>query len=154
MKHIVFVCLGNICRSPLAEAIFKQKLKETGISKQTVFIDSCGTNGFHNGEKADPRTRANAQEHGVDVTSVSRQLTLGDIMDADYVITMANDVYQHVMKFCRNQEQRDKIHLFRKFDPSEPNADVPDPWYNDRFEEVFQIVNTNCNLWLQEILSL
>ncbi|MEC8692814.1 MAG: low molecular weight protein-tyrosine-phosphatase [Bacteroidota bacterium] len=154
MKHIVFVCLGNICRSPLAEAIFKQKLKERGISEQTVFIDSCGTNGFHNGEKADPRTRANAQEHGVDVTSVSRQLTLGDIMDADYVITMANDVYQHVLKFCRNQEQRDKIYLFRKFDPSEPNADVPDPWYNDRFEEVFQIVNTNCDLWLQEILSL
>ena len=153
MKHIVFVCLGNICRSPLAEAILKQKLTEKGISEKKVFVDSCGTNGFHNGEKADPRTRANAQEHGVDVTSISRQLTLGDIMDADYVITMANDVHQHVLNFCRNQEQRDKIHLFRKFDPSEPSADVPDPWYNDRFEDVFQIINENCDEWINHVSS-
>ncbi len=151
MKHIVFVCLGNICRSPLAEAILKQKLKEKGISEQEVFADSCGTNGFHNGEKADPRTRANAQEHGIDVKSISRQLTLGDIMDADHIITMANDVHQHVLKFCRNQEQRDKINLFRKFDSSEPNADVPDPWYNDRFEDVFQIINENCDEWINSL---
>ncbi len=67
---------------------------------------------------------------------------------------MANDVYQHVMKFCRNQEQRDKIHLFRKFDPSEPHADVPDPWYNGRFEEVSKSLIMQLRFMAKEILSL
>ena len=152
MKNVIFVCLGNICRSPLAEALFRHKVNNLGIESQFL-IDSCGTNVFHNGEKADYRTRANAEEHGINVTSISRQLTLGDIMDADYVITMANDVHQHVLNFCRNQEQKDKIRLFRKFDPKEPNSDVPDPWYNDRFEDVFQIINTNCDLWIDKLVS-
>lgn len=149
MKHVVFVCLGNICRSPLAEAIFKAKIKERGIEDQFI-VDSCGTNGFHNGENADPRTRANAQEHGIDVTSISRQLNLGDLMDADLVITMAKDVYQQVLAFCRTEEQRQKVHLFRKFDLEEPNSDVPDPWYNDKFEEVFQIIDKNCEYWINQ----
>lgn len=151
MKRIVFVCLGNICRSPLAEALLNEHIKKAGREAEFV-VDSCGTNGFHNGENADPRTRANAREHGVDVTSISRQLTLGDIMDADYVITMANDVHDQVLRFCRTEEQRQKIHKFRKFDPEAPNTNVPDPWYNDRFEDVFQIVDRNCGLWLQEEL--
>jgi protein-tyrosine phosphatase len=149
VTRIVFVCLGNICRSPLAEAILKDKVKKRGIEKE-FHIDSCGTNGFHNGEKADPRTRANAQEHGIDVTSISRQLNLGDLMDADWVITMAKDVNQQVLAFCRTEEQRQKVHLFRKFDPVEPNSDVPDPWYNDKFEDVFQIIDRNCEYWINQ----
>lgn len=149
MKHVVFVCLGNICRSPLAEALLKEQVNKLG-RKDEFHIDSCGTNGFHNGEKADPRTRANASEHGIDVSSISRQLTRGDIMDADYVITMANDVHEHVLRFCRNEEQRQKIHKFRKFDPDAPDSDVPDPWYNDRFEDVFQIIDRNCAIWLEK----
>lgn len=152
MKHIVFVCLGNICRSPLAEALLKEQIKILGREDE-FYIDSCGTNGFHNGERADPRTRANAAEHGVNVTSISRQLTLGDIMDADFVITMANDVHEHVLRFCRNEDQRAKIHKFRKFDPNAPESDVPDPWYNDRFEDVFHIIDQNCALWLEQELS-
>lgn len=152
MKRIVFVCLGNICRSPLAEALFHEHIKKAGRETE-FFVDSCGTNGFHNGEDADLRTRANAREHGVEVTSISRQLSLGDIMDADYVITMANDVHDQVLRFCRNEEQRRKIHKFRKFDPEAPDADVPDPWYNDRFEDVFQIIDRNCGLWLKELES-
>jgi protein-tyrosine phosphatase len=150
VKRIVFVCLGNICRSPLAEALLKEHVNKAGCEAD-FFIDSCGTNGFHNGEKADPRTRANAHEHGVDVTSISRQLTFGDILDADYVITMANDVHEQVLRFCQNAEQREKIHKFRKFDVLAPDSDVPDPWYNDRFEDVFQIIDQNCALWLQEL---
>jgi len=150
VKHIVFVCLGNICRSPLAEALFKEQVKLNGLEDH-YFIDSCGTNGFHNGEAADPRTRANAAEHGIDVTSISRQLSLGDIMDADFVITMARDVHDQVIRFCRNEEQREKVHLFRMFDPEDPNSDVPDPWYNDKFEEVFQIIERNTQIWLQQV---
>ncbi len=150
MKHIVFVCLGNICRSPLAEALFKEQVKLKGVEDH-YFIDSCGTNGFHNGERADYRTRANAAEHGIEVPSISRQLNLGDLMDADLVITMAKDVHDQVLRFCRTEEQREKVHLFRKFDPTEPNSDVPDPWYNDRFEDVFQIIDANCSLWLQKL---
>ena len=70
MKNIIFVCLGNICRSPLAEALFRHKVNNLGIESKFL-IDSCGTNGFHNGEKADYRTRANAEEHGQETTMFS-----------------------------------------------------------------------------------
>jgi protein-tyrosine phosphatase len=150
MKHVVFVCLGNICRSPLAEALLKNKVKQAEL-EASFFIDSCGTNGFHNGEAADARTRANAAEHHIVVDSISRQLTLGDIMDADYVITMAKEVQDHVLRFCRTDAQRQKVYPFRTFDPGAKDADVPDPWYNNQFEDVFQIIDKNCDLWLDHL---
>ncbi len=128
----------------------QHKVNEAGLQLE-FRIDSCGTNGFHNGEKADARTRANAAEHGIAVPSISRQLNLGDLMDADWVITMAQDVHDQVLRFCRTEEQRKKVHLFRKFDPIAPNSDVPDPWYNDRFEDVFQIIDNNCTFWLKKL---
>jgi protein-tyrosine phosphatase len=147
---VVFVCLGNICRSPLAEALFIHELDKEGLS-HSFTIDSCGTNGFHNGEAADKRTRENASKHGIAVPSISRQLTYGDIQDFDYIITMASDVHFQVLRFCETKEEQLKIHQFRKYDPKAPNANVPDPWYGgeDGFEDVFQIIKENTDYWIQ-----
>ena len=78
MQKIVFVCLGNICRSPLAEALFQHEIEQRGIS-HLFELDSCGTNGLHNGERADARTRKNALAHNIEVPSISRKITANDI---------------------------------------------------------------------------
>lgn len=141
-KRVLFVCLGNICRSPLAEAIFTQEINSQG--RQHEFeVDSCGTNGFHNGEKADPRTRANAKLHGVDVTSISRQLTVGDLQDFDHIITMARDVYNGVLPYAKDAEIKSKLECW----------EVPDPWYGgeDGFEDVFHIIDKKVKLLLEKL---
>ena len=154
MKKILFVCLGNICRSPLAEALFKYKIETLGLTDH-YYIDSCGTNGYHNGEQADERTRRNAESHGIEVDSISRQLTLGDLMDFDVILTMASDVHFQVLNFCRTQAQKDKIHLFRELDPEAPNSNVPDPWYGgeEGFEKVYQIIEQNTMHWVNYLNS-
>ena len=78
MQKIVFVCLGNICRSPLAEALFQNEIEKRGMT-HLFELDSCGTNGLHNGERADARTRKNALAHGIEVPSISRKITANDI---------------------------------------------------------------------------
>ena len=141
-KRVLFVCLGNICRSPLAEAIFTKEINSQG--RQHEFeVDSCGTNGFHNGEKADPRTRANAKLHGVEVTSISRQLTVGDLHDFDHIITMARDVYNGVLPYAKDAEIKSKIECW----------EVPDPWYGgeDGFEDVFHIIDKKVKLLLEKL---
>lgn len=141
-KRVLFVCLGNICRSPLAEAIFTKEINSQG--RQHEFeVDSCGTNGFHNGEKADPRTRANAKLHGVEVTSISRQLTVGDLHDFDHIITMARDVYNGVLPYAKDAEIKSKLECW----------EVPDPWYGgeDGFEDVFHIIDKKVKLLLEKL---
>jgi protein-tyrosine phosphatase len=153
-KRVLFICLGNICRSPLAEALFIHRIKERGL-EHLFEVDSCGTNGFHNGELADERTRKNAQKHDVEVPSISRQLTFGDVLDFDHLITMASDVQFQVQHFCETDEQKNKVQLFRKFDVSAPNSNVPDPWYGgeDGFEDVFHIIKNNIDVWIDHILE-
>ena len=153
-KRVLFICLGNICRSPLAEALFIHRIKERGLEHHFE-VDSCGTNGFHNGEQSDERTRKNAQKHGVAVPSISRQLTYGDVLDFDCLITMASDVHFQVQRFCENDEQRNKVHLFRKFDAAAPDSNVPDPWYggDDGFEDVFHIIRNNIDPWIDHLMN-
>lgn len=141
-KRILFVCLGNICRSPLAEALFTKEISLRGRENEFE-VDSCGTNGFHNGEQADPRTRANALKHGVEVTSISRQLTVGDLHDFDHIITMARDVYNGVLPYANTPALRSKLECW----------EVPDPWYggDEGFEKVFHIIDSKVKNLLEKV---
>ena len=154
MERILFVCLGNICRSPLAEALFQEKLESKGISGDFE-LDSCGTNGLHNGEPADARTRKNAAQHGINVPSISRQITAHDLDYFDHIFTMDESVQRQVQQLCATDGQKQKVKPFRSLDINAPNADVPDPWYGgeEGFERVFRVIDKNCDLWVDYFLQ-
>src|SRR6188768_3287743 len=98
---ILFVCLGNICRSPLAEAIFKHKIKQKGW-EQWVEADSCGTANYHIGDSPDPRTLANAKKNGVVIDHCGRQLSEEDLGDFDYILAMDNSNLNNILRLPRS----------------------------------------------------
>ena len=144
--------MGNICRSPLAEAMFQHEIDCLGKSDQ-FYLDSCGTNGLHDGESADSRTQRNAAKHGVKVPSISRKIKPEDLDYFDLVLTMDKSVHERVLSLCKNEAQREKVVLFRCYDTKNPGADVPDPWYGgeEGFEEVFHIIKENTEIWVNRL---
>jgi protein-tyrosine phosphatase len=145
MIRICFVCLGNICRSPTAEGIFRHMLRERGIDD--VVIDSAGTGGWHVGESPDRRTRAEAARRGIELESRARQFKAGDFDHFDYVLAMDESNVADLASLAPSAEARQKIRLFRSFDPESPrSAGVPDPYYGGAkgFEEVFEICEAAC----------
>ncbi|MCC7297898.1 MAG: low molecular weight phosphotyrosine protein phosphatase [Bacteroidia bacterium] len=148
---VLFVCLGNICRSPLAEALFIKKSKKF---KHTFEVDSAGTSDFHVGELPDPRTIQNALEHNLTLKHRARQFKKEDFIRFDHIITMDKSNLENVLKLAQNQEDKDKVKLLRDFDQSHPGADVPDPWFggDEGFEEVYQIID-HCTQQLFEVLK-
>ena len=150
MKKVLFVCLGNICRSPLAEGLFAEAAAAEGVSHQFE-IDSCGTNGLHDGELPDPRTRKNALSHGLTLSHHSRKIQSADLDYYDWILVMDDANKRNVEALCQEDRQKQKIHKRRQFDPKEPNADVQDPWYGGEagFETVFQVIQQNVHFWLK-----
>jgi len=148
MIKVLFVCLGNICRSPLAEGIFSKLITE---NKLTHFIqcDSAGVASYHVGELADKRTRANAQSHGIDLTHRARAFVRADFLNFDYIIAMDKSNLEHIIKM-RPEKTNAKILLMREFDNNQIGSDVPDPYYGNEndFENVFQILTISCNEFL------
>lgn len=146
---VLFVCLGNICRSPLAEGVFKNMVEESGLANYFE-IDSCGTSAYHVGELADSRMRDVAYSHGVLLTSKARQFIKNDLKDFDYIIPMDRANYNSI----KSDEYESKVFLLREFDVSSTNdKNVPDPYYGgiDGFENVYQIVNRSCAVLLNKI---
>ncbi|MBM74137.1 MAG: phosphotyrosine protein phosphatase [Proteobacteria bacterium] len=140
MPSICFVCLGNICRSPTAEGVFKQLIKTHGLNEQ-FFVDSAGTSAYHVGEAADPRSRAVAQEYGYSLTSRSRQVQKRDFQDFDLIVAMDRSNLKSLNEMSP-ANARATVALCRDFDSSSPpNSDVPDPYYGgeDGFLTVLQI---------------
>jgi protein-tyrosine-phosphatase len=152
---VLFVCLGNICRSPLAEAIFIHLVKQKGVSHQ-FFVDSAGTGNWHVGEKADSRARKVGKKHRVDVRSIARQLCRDDFKKFDYIIVMDKNNRSDLMTLAAKDQTLPHIHLLREFDSGlECGKDVPDPWFGDLedFENVFQISERCCEKLLAHILQ-
>jgi protein-tyrosine phosphatase len=142
---ILFVCLGNICRSPLAEAVMKHKLEMAGLS-QHVTVDSCGTANFHVGEPPDDRTISVAQRNGIAITHIGRELQRKDLDDFDLVLAMDRSIMRHINVLGKGRGKAD-VRLFRTFDNVPDNYEVPDPWYGDDsdFDKVFTIINRTCD---------
>src|ERR1044072_5341879 len=111
VMKILMVCLGNICRSPLAEGILRKKLQDAGIAH--VHVDSAGTNGYHNGENPDPRSIKNAKKNGVDISGlISRKFTVADFDHFDRIYVMDQSNYRDVMALAKNETHTAKVDLF------------------------------------------
>lgn len=142
------VCLGNICRSPLAEGIMKSKLPEN------FFVDSVGTISMHEGEHPDKRAVETAANHGIDISKQkSRPIANSDFETFDKIYCMDIRVYEDVISKAQSEEQRQKISLFLNSTKNLKNSEVPDPYWggmND-FEHVFQLIDKGCNVILHQL---
>ena len=140
---VLMVCLGNICRSPLAEGILQRKVEEKDLNWQ---IDSAGTGSWHVGELPDSRSIEVGKKYGIDLTSQrARQFKKIDLDRFDLIFAMDSSNYQNILKLADNQVQKDKVKLI--MNESEPgrNEAVPDPyWDDDGFEKVYQMLDKAC----------
>ena len=152
--RVLFVCLGNICRSPLGAAILKKKIGEHALERH-VEVDSCGTSNYHIGDGADPRTIENARRQGVPIDHCARQLTVEDLQDFDFVFAMDKSNYQNILRLTGDPRLHKKVKLMREFDPQPGGGEVPDPYHGGEkdFQEVFDILersNENFIRFLKE----
>jgi protein-tyrosine phosphatase len=156
MIRVCFVCLGNICRSPTAEGIMLQLVREAGRAHEFE-IDSAGTGDYHVGEEPDPRSLATALARGVHLPSRARQFVAADFTRFDYVLAMDVQNQRNLLSLAPDADARAKIHLLRAFDPESPaGAGVPDPYYGagDGFERVFDICTAACRGLLAQLGKL
>lgn len=139
---ILMVCLGNICRSPLAHGILQDMVTKRGLDWE---IDSAGTNGFHDGELPDSRSVAVARDHGIDITyQRSRQITSADLDYYDRIYVMDASNYQNVLRLMTTDEQRTKLEMLLNMSHPNENRVVPDPYYHGGFESVYQMITEAC----------
>ncbi|MBP5458086.1 MAG: low molecular weight phosphotyrosine protein phosphatase [Paludibacteraceae bacterium] len=145
MVKILFVCLGNICRSAAAEAVMKQLVEKKGLEK-SVYVDSAGIIGYHQGEPADARMRRHAAVRGIDVTSISRQVRGSDFDDFDLIIGMDNSNIDDLKDRAMTLEQEQKIHKMTEFCRKYQDDYVPDPYYGGAagFELVLDLLDDSC----------
>lgn len=146
---ILFVCLGNICRSPTAEAVFRKLVHSEGLS-DFFEIDSAGTAGYHIGDKADSRSIQHAQKRGYDLTTHrARRLEVEDLDYYDYLIMMDKDNYADVASLCTTQWR--KLKLLMDFAPETGYREVPDPYYTG--PETFELVLDLCEAAAKGLLA-
>lgn len=139
---VLFICLGNICRSPLAEAVFREVVTEAGLGER-FHIDSAGTSGYHDGEAPDERTAAVAAARGVTVAGASRRVTGADLDRFDYLVVMDRENEAKVQRLATGVDRPPTVHLLREFDPeAEGDLEVPDPYFGGPrgFEDVHDMV--------------
>jgi|SRR3989344_4830548 len=144
MQRVLMVCLGNICRSPLAEGILRDKTNKLGIP---IFIDSAGTSNYHTGEHPDKRTIANALKNGVDVSKLkARQFKVSDFDDFDRIFVMDSSNYANIIELARNKNDIEKVELILNRIHPKSNMAVPDPYFGgeEGFQTVFDLLDKAC----------
>lgn len=154
MTGVLMVCLGNICRSPLAEGILKHKLFMHGIG---VHVDSAGTAAYHAGESPDVRSQEIARRHGIDIGDQrARRFSAADFDRFDRIFVMDRSNYRDVLSLARNSDDRKKVDMIlNQVFPGE-NRQVPDPYYGGRdgFQKVFDMLDAACEEIMQEIRQM
>lgn len=152
---VLFVCTGNICRSPLAHAVFQNMIHSRGVQKEFE-VESAGTHGYHVGENADPRMRSTAARRGVPFSHPARKLIQSDLEYYDVIFAMDRSHYDRLMHMAASAKNPAKIHMFREFDPlGDAAMDVPDPYYGGQngFDDVFDIVERSSERILDALRS-
>lgn len=138
---VLMVCLGNICRSPLAEGILKSK-----VDTDTILVDSAGTGGYHIGNPPDSRSIAVAKKYGIDISNqICRKLTMADLEEFDVIYAMDKSNYGNIIGLSKNKEQARKVKLLLS-EVKTGDVEVPDPYYDsvDGFEKVYWMIDEAC----------
>lgn len=153
MRKVLFVCTGNICRSPLAEGILRDKLLKREIAAEA---DSCGFESFHTGDPPDPRAQEVAGRRGIDISShKARLFSIHDFDRFDYIYAMDSTHYDKIMRLARNESDRKKVDfMLNVLHPGE-NRDVQDPWYHNlkAFVNVYLLLDEACDVVVAGIIS-
>jgi protein-tyrosine phosphatase len=150
MVRVLFVCWGNICRSPLAQGVFEDVLRREELDDE-VFVDSAGTGSWHEGSPPDHRAQRSASARGLDLSAQrARRILADDCEEFDYVLTMDEQTYRTVASLCRGSAV---VRPFLDFAPHSPEREVPDPYYGgpDGFEHVLDLVEEASEGLLDDI---
>lgn len=155
MTRILFVCLGNICRSPTAEGVMRALVAQAGL-EHSIELDSAGTGAWHVGSSPDERATTAASARGVALEGSARQVRTTDFKDFDLLIAMDSANLRDLRALAHGDEERAKVRLLREFDPASAGAgdlDVPDPYYGagDGFAKVFDLVHAACEGLLAQV---
>ena len=148
---ILMVCLGNICRSPLAEGILKNKLLERGLDWT---VDSAGTGFWHIGEPPDPRSVSTAKKYGLDISRQrARQIRPADLKEYDLILAMDSSNYQDILRLADNGQQKSKVEMILNYVDPGSNRNVPDPYWNDDgFDRVYRMLEEACDKVIEKHL--
>jgi protein-tyrosine phosphatase len=147
MVHVLFVCLGNICRSPMAEAIFKKMVADAGLDGQ-IAVDSAGTGSWHLGEPAHRGTLRVLQQHGIDYAGRARQISAAD-MNPDHIIVAMDQ--ENLDDLYRRFGDHSRLYRLLDFAAHGDERDVPDPYYTGNFDYVYRLVEGACRGLLEKI---
>ena len=156
VKKILFVCLGNICRSPAAEGIFKQKIKDRDLENLFV-VDSAGTGGWHVGNLADRRMREAALSRGIELTSRSRKIDDNDLYEFDHILVMDKDNLNAVKSLIKDHTypMKSKIKLILSYSKKSQLDEVPDPYYGGQngFERVLDLLDDAIDKLIDSLID-
>ncbi|MGI8893740.1 MAG: low molecular weight protein-tyrosine-phosphatase [Bacteroidia bacterium] len=150
---ILMVCLGNICRSPMAEGILRSKLVREGIDAE---VQSAGTSSWHAGENPDRRAIAKTKSYGVDISKqVAQQFTSKHFEVFDYIFVMDEENHRNVMSLVKNEEHKSKVDFLLNKSYLKSNMNVPDPYFGgeDGFEHVYNLIDQACEVIVEELIK-
>lgn len=149
-KRVLFVCLGNICRSPLAQTVFEKIVEKNGVTGNFE-VDSAGLGDWHVGNKADSRMRSHAEKRGYNITHRARQVQKDDLEKFDYIVAMDEQNVRGLNALARSDKQRGKIIRMRDFLSKYESNIIPDPYYGgpEDFEHVIDLLEDSCEGFYQ-----
>jgi len=155
VKKLLFVCMGNICRSPTAEGVMRHLLREQGLEDE-IEIDSAGTGGWHAGDPPDSRATEAARRRGIALEGAARQVRPSDFEEYDLLLAADRENLADLRAVAPDEAAMAKVRLLREFDPDSrgaPDLDVPDPYYGgpDGFEDVLDLVEAACRGLIEEV---
>lgn len=152
MINVLFVCLGNICRSPMAEAVFRHQLKERHLENR-ISVDSAGTGDWHLGKPPHEGTRKLLDQYGISYDGMrARQVLMQDYQEFDYIVCMDSNNERDVRQlFGSNSCGHAKVFKFMDLLPENSSDDVPDPYYTGNFDEVYELVSKGCKRLIEQI---